>query len=159
QQGVVAGSLGNHGQAVAPSAQMLGSTAVVVRPCDVQTVKRDAVLRPGGQVVACDPSTEDRDAIVACIAAEQDRVVSFSYDNPEVIANAATVAIEILEDAGPLDFLLGPVSGCGLAAGCAVAARTFCPTARVGGVEPVGAGDTRRSRVADRRVHIASPTT
>jgi threo-3-hydroxy-L-aspartate ammonia-lyase len=159
RQGVVTGSSGNHGHALALAARMLGTTAVVVLPSDAPTVKRDAVLRHGGQIVAYDQFTEDRDAIVAGIAAEQDRVVISSYDSPAVIAGAATVAVEVLEDADPLDFLLVPIGGGGLAAGCAIAARTLCPTARVVGVEPVGADDTRRSLFVGRRVRIAPPTT
>ena len=116
QRGVVAGSSGNHGHAVARCARMLGTTAVVVLPRDVPAVKRDAVLRHSAQVVAYDPSAEDRDAVVAGIAAAQDRAVISSYDDPAVIAGAATVAVELLQDAGPLDLLLVPVGGGGLAA-------------------------------------------
>ena len=76
-----------------------------------------------------------------------------------MIAGAATVAVELLQDAGPLDLLLVPVGGGGLAAGCAVAAQALCPGTRVVGVEPVGADDTRRSLAAGRRVCIAPPTT
>jgi threonine dehydratase len=86
-------------------------------------------------------------------------MVISSYDDAAVIAGAGTVAVELLQDAGPLDVLLVPVGGGGLAAGCAVAARTLFPSTRVIGVEPVGADDTRRSLLAGRRVHIAAPTT
>jgi threonine dehydratase len=159
RRGVVAGSSGNHGYAVALSAQVLGTTAVVVLPRDVPPVKRDAVLLHGGQVVTYDPSTQDRDAVVGQIAAEQTRTIISSYDDAAVIAGAATVAVELLEDAGALDILLVPVGGGGLAAGCALAVRTLCPAAHVVGVEPVGADDTRRSLAAGRRVRIALPNT
>jgi threonine dehydratase len=138
---------------------MLGTTAVVVLPHDAPTVKRDAVLHEGAQVVAYDPAAEDRDAVVAGIAAVQDRAVISSYDDPAVIGGAATVAVELLQDAGSLDLMLVPVGGGGLAAGCAVAARSLCPGTRVVGVEPVDADDTRRSLAAGRRVCIAPPTT
>jgi threonine dehydratase len=159
RMGVVAGSSGNHGHAVALAARMLDTTAVIVLPRDVPTVKRDAVLRFGGQVVIYDPSTEERDVIVARIAAEQARVIISSYDDAAVIAGAGTVAVELLQDAGPLDVLLVPVGGGGLAAGCAVAIRTLSPATRVIGVEPAGADDTRRSLLAGRLVRIAAPTT
>lgn len=157
--GVVAGSSGNHGQAVALASRLLDTTALIVLPLDVPAAKRRAVLRLGGEVVTYNRFREERDAVVARIAAETGRLVISSYDDDAVIAGAGTVAVELLHDVGPLDVLFVPVGGGGLAAGCALVGQAMGGTTRVVGVEPVGADDTMRSLRADCRVRIPPPTT
>jgi threo-3-hydroxy-L-aspartate ammonia-lyase len=157
--GVVAGSSGNHGQAVALAARLLDTTAVVVLPTDAPAAKLRAVLGFGGEVVTYDRFRSDRDAVVAEIAAKQGRIVVSSYDEDAVIVGAGTVAAEFLHDAGPVDVLFVPVGGGGLAAGCGLASHALGGITRVVGVEPVGADDTLRSLRAGRRVRIPPPTT
>ena len=157
--GVIAGSSGNHGRAVALAAQLLGTTAVVVLPKDAPAVKRTAVRGLGAEVVAYDRFLEERDTVVATIAATQGRNVISSYDEKAVIAGAGTVALELLQDAGPLDVLFVPVGGGGLAAGCALANQAGGGRTRVVGVEPTSADDTMQSLRAGCRVRIPPPST
>ncbi len=81
------------------------------------------------------------------------------YDDPRVMAGQGTVALELLEQAGPLDLLLVCVGGGGLIAGCATAAAALSPETRVIGVEPEAGDDTRRSLAAGERVRIPVPRT
>jgi threonine dehydratase len=81
------------------------------------------------------------------------------YDDPHVMAGQGTVALELLEDAGPLDMLLVCLGGGGLIAGCATAAAGVSPGTQVIGVEPEAGDDTRRSLQAGERVTIPVPRT
>ncbi len=81
------------------------------------------------------------------------------YDDPRVMAGQGTVALELLQEAPDLDVLLVPVSGGGLMAGCATAAKALRPGVHVVGVEPAAGDDTRRSLAAGERVRIDVPVT
>ncbi len=157
--GVVAYSSGNHAQAVALAAALLGTTAVIVMPHDAPESKVEATAGYGAEVVRYDRYREDRAAIAARLAGERGLAVIPPYDHPAVMAGQGTVALELLEQAGALDVLVVPVGGGGLAAGCAVAARALCPGIRVVGVEPEASDDTARSLAAGRRVRINVPRT
>ena len=107
-----------------------------------------------------DRYTEDREAIGRALAAERGLVLVPPYDDPEVMAGQGTVALELIEDAGPLDLLLVCVGGGGLLAGCATAATALLgDDVRVVGVEPEAGDDTRRSLAAGHRVRIPVPRT
>jgi threonine dehydratase len=75
------------------------------------------------------------------------------------MAGQGTAALELLEEVPHLDLLLAPVSGGGLIAGCATAAKARRPEIRVAGVEPEAGDDTRRSLAAGERVRIDVPRT
>lgn len=157
--GVVTYSSGNHGQAVALAARELGSRAVVVMPADAPRSKAEAVAGYGAEIVTYDRYRDDRVAIGERIAAERGMALVPSYDHPHVIAGQGTAALELLEDAGPLDALVVPVGGGGLLAGCATIACDLQPSLRVVGVEPEAGDDTKRSLEAGERVRIPVPRT
>ena len=81
------------------------------------------------------------------------------YDDPLVMAGQGTAALELIEDAGPLDALVVPVGGGGLIAGSATAAKALRPETRVVGVEPEAGDDTRRSLAAGERIALEVPRT
>lgn len=159
KRGVVAYSSGNHAQAVALAARLLGIPALIVMPEDAPSVKREATEGYGAEIVTYDRATGDREAIAADLAEEHDRTVIPPYEDPVVMAGQGTAALELIEDAGRLDVLLVPVGGGGLIAGCATAAEALLPDIRVIGVEPEAADDTRRSLEAGERIRIDPPTT
>ena len=159
ERGVVAYSSGNHAQAVALAAQLLGIPATIVMPEDAPRAKRDATAGYGAEIRTYDRATGDRVAIATDIAEELGRTVIPPYEDPVVMAGAGTTAYELIEEAGPLDALLVPVGGGGLIAGCATAAKGMLPEIRVLGVEPDTADDTRRSLEAGHRVRIDPPRT
>ncbi|HEY2604114.1 MAG TPA: pyridoxal-phosphate dependent enzyme [Thermoleophilaceae bacterium] len=159
RRGVIAFSSGNHAQAVALAAQLVGASAVIVMPDDAPVLKLDATRGYGADVVTYDRYSEDREAIARALAAERGLTLVRPFDDPLVIAGQGTAALELLDEVGELDMLLAPVGGGGLVAGCATVVTALLPDARVYGVEPEAGDDTRRSLDAGERVKIAVPET
>jgi threonine dehydratase len=159
RRGVVSFSSGNHAQALALAARLHGTRATIVMPRDAPPAKLAATRGYGAEVVLFDRYAEDREAIGHALARERGLVVVPPYEDPWVMAGQGTLALELIEDAGPLDVLLVCVGGGGLIAGCATAAKALLPEVRVVGVEPEAGDDTRRSLEAGRRVRIPVPRT
>lgn len=158
-RGVVAFSSGNHAQGVALAARMTGTTAVICMPSDAPPLKVEATRSYGAEIVVYDRLKDDREAMGRRIAAETGRVLVPPFDDAAVIAGQGTAALEMLEDAGPLDALVTPVGGGGLMAGCSTAARALAPGIRIFGVETATANDTYLSMQRGERVTIAPPPT
>lgn len=157
--GVVAHSSGNHGQAVARAARVIGVHAVIVMPDNAPAVKREAALADGAEVILVGPDSEERAQRARELARERELVLVPPFDDPKVAAGAGTCALELAEDAGSLDRFYAPVSGGGLLAGCSVTLRALCPSAEIIGVEPADANDTQQSFACGERVTIEPPKT
>jgi threonine dehydratase len=158
-RGVLAYSSGNHAQAVAIAARLLGTTATIVMPEDTPPVKLEATRAYGAEIVTYDRWSEDREEIGRRLARERGVELVRPYDDPLVMAGQGTVALELLENAPELDVLVVPVGGGGLVSGCATAAKDLRPGIRVVGVEPEAGDDTRRSLAAGARVRVDIPRT
>jgi len=159
RRGVLAYSSGNHAQAVAIAAGLLGTHATIVMPEDAPAAKLDATRGYGAEIVTYDRWAESREELGAALAEERGLELVRPYDDPLVMAGQGTVALELLEDTPELDLLLVPVSGGGLIAGCSTAAKALRPGMRIVGVEPEAGDDTRRSLAAGERVRIDVPRT
>jgi threonine dehydratase len=157
--GVVAFSSGNHAQGVALAAQLLGVPATIVMPSDAPAAKLAATRGYGADVVTYDRERMNRAELAASIAAERGATLVPPYDDPAIIAGQGTVALELIEDAGPLDVLLVPLGGGGLLAGCSLAASALSPGVKIYGVEPEAGDDWVRSWREDRIVSIPVPKT
>jgi len=157
RRGVAAYSSGNHAQAVALSATLVGTTAVIVMPEDTPRAKLDATRDYGAEIVAYDRYSEDRAEICADLAADRGLTVIPPYDHLDVIAGQGTVSLELLEQAGGLDTVIVPVGGGGLLAGTAVVGSPA--GVRIIGVEPEAGDDTKRSLAAGERVSVPVPRT
>ena len=162
--GVIAFSSGNHAQAIALSARLLGMPSVLVMPQDSPAAKLAATReyqrgQPGSEVVLYDRYSEDREAIGARLAAERGMTLIPPYDHAHVMAGQGTAAAELIQETGPLDLLLVCVGGGGLIAGCAVAAAHLSPGVGVVGVEPEAGNDTQQSLARGEIVHIDTPQT
>jgi len=157
--GVLAYSSGNHAQAVALAARLLGTRATIVMPDDAPPAKLDATRGYGAEIVTYDRWAESREEIGAALAEERGLALVRPYDDPLVMAGQGTAALELVADVPDLDVLVVPVSGGGLAAGCATAATALRPGIRVIGVEPEAGNDTQRSLAAGERVRIEMPRT
>ncbi|MBW0089473.1 threo-3-hydroxy-L-aspartate ammonia-lyase [Pseudonocardia sp. KRD-184] len=157
--GVVAFSSGNHAQAIALSASILGIPATIVMPHDAPASKVAATLGYGAEVVGYDRFTEDRAAIGAALAAEHGLTLVPPFDHPDVIAGQGTAALELFEDVGELDALFVCLGGGGLLAGSALAAGALSPGCRLYGVEPEAGDDGQRSFRSGEIVHIPTPAT
>ena len=157
--GVLAYSSGNHAQAVAHAAALVGAPAVIVMPTDAPAGKLAATRGYGAEVIPYDRYTEDRVAVGQRVAAERGLHVIPPFDDPRVIAGQGTCALELFEQAGPLDTLVVCVGGGGLISGCATVAKAQPHPVRVVGVEPAAGDDVRRSLAADRIITIPVPGT
>lgn len=157
--GVVAFSSGNHAQAVALAARLLGMPAAIVMPKDAPRIKMQATRGYGAEVIEYDRYTEDREAIGTRLAHERGMTLIPPFDHPHVMAGQGTAALELLEETGPLDALLVCVGGGGLISGCATAARQLAPQCRVIGVEPEAGNDTQQSLARGEVVKIDVPRT
>jgi threonine dehydratase len=157
--GVIAFSSGNHAQAIALSARLLGMPATIVMPRDAPQIKITATRGYGAEVVLYDRYTEDREEIGRRLAAERGMTLIPPFDHPHVMAGQGTAALELIEDAGTLDVLLVCLGGGGLLSGCAVAARHRLPDCRVIGVEPEAGNDVQQSLRRGELVHIDVPQT
>jgi threonine dehydratase len=158
-RGVAAFSSGNHAQAVALAARILDSHAVILMPADAPASKVDATRGYDAEIVTYDRYGQDREVLGARLAEDRGLTLIRPYDDPAVMAGQGTVALELVEESGPLDVLIVPVGGGGLIAGSATAAKGTFPGVRVVGVEPETGDDTARSLREGRRVRIPVPQT
>ncbi|AOJ42093.1 serine dehydratase [Burkholderia lata] len=159
RNGVVAFSSGNHAQAIALSARMLGIPATIVMPQDAPAAKMAATRGYGGKVVTYDRYTEDREQIGRELAAQHGLTLIPPYDHPDVIAGQGTAAKELFDEVGPLDAVFTPLGGGGLLSGTALAARALSPHATLYGVEPEAGNDGQQSFRSGAIVHIDTPRT
>ena len=156
-RGVVAMSAGNHAQAVARHASLLGIRATIVMPTFTPSTKITRTAGWGAEVVLHGEDLAEAAAHAYALAAEHGMVFIHPYDDPAVIAGQGTLALELLTDFPELDALVIPVGGGGLLAGCLVAASAMKPGIAVYGVE-VEAYAAMAQRLAGRAVSVGGPT-
>lgn len=157
--GVVAFSSGNHAQAIALSAKLLGIPATIIMPHDAPAAKVAATKGYGGHVVMYDRYTEDREKIGRNLAEKQGLTLIPPYDHPHVIAGQGTATKELIEEVGALDALFVCLGGGGLLSGSALAARHLSPDCLIYGVEPEAGNDGQQSFRSGKVVHIDTPKT
>ena len=144
-RGVITYSSGNHAQAVACAARKLGLAAVVVMPETAPDVKVEGTRSYGAEVLFEGTTSVERKLRAEAVAAERGLAMVPPFDHPEIIAGQGTVGREILEDDPSADTVYVPIGGGGLVAGVAAAVKQRRPSARIVGVEPVGAAAMARS--------------
>nr|BED43047.1 aspartate racemase like protein [Todarodes pacificus] len=137
-KGVVTHSSGNHGQALAWAAQQLKLPCSVVVPENTPIVKINAVKTYGADVVLSPPTPQDRRMICENLSTEKGYEIIEPFDNYDVIAGQATIALELLEEVPDLEAVVVPVGGGGLSAGIALATKLSKPSVKVFMVEPKG---------------------
>lgn len=158
-QAIVAYSSGNHAQAVALTAKLLNIPATIVMPQDAPQTKVEATKGYGAKVVFYDRYLESREAVGNEIAQRTSAILVPPFDNELILAGQGTVARELLEEVPDLDYLVTPVSGGGLIAGCATAAKHMNPQIKIYGVEPEAGNDTYLSFQKGERITIPVPKT
>ncbi|KGA38365.1 serine/threonine dehydratase [Pectobacterium odoriferum] len=157
--GVVTFSSGNHAQAIALAAKLLGIPATIVMPHDAPAAKVAATRGYSGNVVEYNRYTEDREQIGNDLAKKYGLTLIPPYDHPHVIAGQGTAAKELLEETGELDALFVCLGGGGLLSGCALATRQLSPHCKIYGVEPLAGNDGQQSFRSGNIVHIDTPKT
>jgi threonine dehydratase len=159
EQGVVTVSSGNHAQAVALAASLMGTTSKILMPLDAPGIKVAGVKGFGGMVVPFDRYKDDREMLLQALAKTDGRVIVHAFDDPFVMAGQGTCVKELIEESGPLTHLFVCVGGGGLIAGSSVAAKALNPDIKVIGVEPEAGNDVQQSFRTGERVTIPVPQT
>jgi len=158
-KGVVTFSSGNHAQALALVGKLLGVPTTIVMPKDAPKIKFDATKGYGATIISYDPETESREALASKIQSEEGLTLIPPFDHPDVIAGQGTAALELFDQAGPLDMLLTPCGGGGLLSGSAIAAKGVNPSCKVIGVEPELGDDATRSFKTKTLQTVKNPAT
>lgn len=150
--GVICGSSGNHGQAVAWAARHFGVPAVVMMPHDAPRIKVEKTAEWGAEVIHYDRFKDDRDAIGRALIRERGLTTIPPFEDRRIVAGAATLALEMVEQArengAVIDTLVVNCSGGGMAAGTSFALGSLTPRAEVWATEPQGYDDLARSLAA-----------
>jgi threo-3-hydroxy-L-aspartate ammonia-lyase len=157
--GVIAFSSGNHAQAVALSARLLGTKAVIVMPKDAPPLKIEATRGYGAEVVLYDRYTEDRAAIAAKLRDERGGTVIPPFDYLPVMAGQGTCGLEVALDAGRVDAFVVCAGGGGLLSGCTIAVKQLLPNCEMFGAEPEAGNDMQQSFRSGEIVSIDVPKT
>jgi threonine dehydratase len=154
RRGVITYSSGNHGQAVALAARLLGVQAVIVMPTTAPAVKIDGARGFGAEVTFAGTTSLERKARAEEIAAERGLTMVPPFDHPMIIAGQGTVGLEILDQCPDAGTVVVEVGGGGLSSGVAAAVKQRAPHVRVVGVEPEGAAKMKRSLEAGRPITL-----
>jgi threonine dehydratase len=144
-KGVATHSSGNHAQAIARSAKIMGIKSYIVMPRTAPEIKKQGVISFGGEIFECEPTLEARETTLQEVVTKTGASVIHPFNNYEVITGQATAAKEFFEDIPSLDVIIPPVGGGGLLSGTALSAKYFSPSTRVYAGEPEGADDAYRS--------------
>jgi threonine dehydratase len=139
ERGVVAASTGNHGQGIAYAGSLLGAEVTICVPVGNNPEKNAAMRSYGARVVEEGRDYDDAVTVMMRIAREQGQTVAHSTNDPAVVAGAATMTLEILEQGPALDALVLAVGGGSQAVGALTVARALRPSLDVYGVQAAGA--------------------
>lgn len=144
-KGIATHSSGNHAQAIARAAKILGIKSYIVMPRTAPEIKKRGVKGYGGEIFECEPTLAARESTLAEVIAKTGATEVHPFNNDDVIEGQATCAKEFFEEVPKLDFILAPVGGGGLLSGTALATKYFSPSTVVIAGEPAGSDDAYRS--------------
>lgn len=144
EKGLATHSSGNHAQAVARAAQILGVPAYIVMPETAPSIKVEATKGYGAEIIFC-KNVEDREPTLREVVDRTGATFIHPYDDYNVIAGQATCAMELFQDVEELDTIIAPVGGGGLLSGTALSTRYWSPGTKVIGAEPEAVNDAWRS--------------
>ena len=144
-KGVATHSSGNHAQALARAAKIMGVPSYIVMPRTAPEIKKRGVRGYGGENFECEPTLAAREATLEEVIKKTGATEIHPFNNYDVMEGQATCAKELFEEVPDLDFLLAPVGGGGLLSGTALAAKYFSPRTTVIAGEPAGSDDAYRS--------------
>jgi threonine dehydratase len=156
---LVTASAGNHGRALAAAAETFNLPLVVFTPADAPLAKLDAIRRHGAVLRAEARDYDEAERAAKQFAQETGAEFISPYNDADVIAGAATIALELFEDAPATDTLVVPIGGGGLISGIASAARALSPGCVVIGVEAEASCAFQTSVRAGRIVEIVPGAT
>jgi len=158
KKGIATHSSGNHAQALARAAKILGVKSYIVMPRTAPEIKKRGVKGYGGEIFECEPTLQARESTLAEVIAKTGATEIHPFNNYEVIAGQATAAKELFEEIKELDVIMAPVGGGGLLSGTALAAKYFSPKTKVIAGEPAGSDDAYRSMQSGKIEQAQSQT-
>lgn len=141
KNGICTHSSGNHAQAIAYAAKILGIKAYIVMPDNSPKVKTDAVKGYGAEIFFCEPTLQAREDNMKKVIDKTNAEFIHPYDDYRIITGQATCAKELLEEIADLDAIITPVGGGGLLSGTLLSANYISPKTEVFAAEPEGAAD------------------
>jgi threonine dehydratase len=144
-RGVATHSSGNHAQALARAAKLVGIRSFIVMPSTAPEIKKRGVLGYGGDIFECEPTLASRESALEEVVKKTGAAVIHPFNNYAVMEGQATAARELFEEVAGLEAIIAPVGGGGLLSGTALAAKYFSPQTQVFAAEPEGADDAFRS--------------
>ncbi len=144
-KGVATHSSGNHAQALARAAKILGVRSYIVMPRTAPEIKKRGVKAYGGEIFECEPTLAARESTLEAVIKKTGATEIHPFNNYDVMEGQATCAKELFEEVSDLDFLVTPVGGGGLLAGTALSTKYFSPSTVVVAGEPEGSDDAFRS--------------
>ena len=150
QRGVITHSSGNHAQALALAAKMLGVHATIVMPNNSPKVKVAATKGYGAEIVFCENSTESRARVADELVEKYGYTLVHPFNDHRIIAGAGTAALELFDEVGSLDYIFAPVGGGGFLSGTSITTKGLYPDSKVIAVEPENADDAYRSLKANK---------
>jgi len=158
-KGIVTHSSGNFAQALAFAASCKGISAKIVMPENVIPSKRDAVLGYGAEIIYSGNKPLDREKKCDEVISETGAVFVHPSNDIRVISGHSSCAIEMINDAEDLDYVLVPVGGGGLASGISIGFHHLSPKTKIIGVEPKNADDAFRSLKEGKIILQTNPDT
>lgn len=157
-KGLATHSSGNHAQALARAAKILGVKSYIVMPRTAPEIKKRGVKGYGGEIFECEPTLQAREATLAEVIKRTGATEVHPFNNYKVIEGQATAAKELFEKVADLDVIMVPVGGGGLLSGTALAAKYFSPKTKVIAGEPAGSDDAYRSMQSGKIEQAQSQT-
>jgi len=159
KKGIITHSSGNHAQAVALAASLLGIKATIVMPRGAPINKINATKSYGAKIVFCENSLESRIKTAEEIIKDQKLILIHPFDNDDIINGQGTAAYELIKEIGSLDIVITPLGGGGLLSGTALATKGLNQNTKVIGVEPTLADDALKSLKAGYIIPSTYPDT
>jgi len=158
-RGIVTASAGNHGQAIALAARTMGVRAIVFVPASAPHIKQDRIRRLGAELRVDQPDYDAAERAALDFAAREEFVFVSAFSDPDVIAGAGTIALELLDQLPSMREVIVPVGGGGLIAGIGIALKTLRPDVRVIGVQSTETRAMHAAFAAGRAVDVEIPPT
>lgn len=144
-KGIATHSSGNHAQAIARAAKIMGVKSYIVMPHNAPHIKKQGVLSFGGEIFECEPTLQARESTLAEVIKKTGAAEIHPFNNYDVMAGQATAAKELFEEIQDLTCIVAPVGGGGLLSGTSLTTKYFSPQTIVYAGEPEGADDAYRS--------------
>jgi threonine dehydratase len=164
KRGVIAASAGNHALALAYHGQQLGIPVTVVMPTVAPLAKVDKCRKFGARIIIEGMHIGEAKTFAENLVQNESLTYINGYDDPEIMAGAGTIGIELIDDVPNVDVVVVPVGGAGLIGGISCSVKTLKPECQVSarilcfGFLPVRpSSQVRRDALVALTQHISSP--